>query len=176
MSEETFNLIESSMEELKAKADELGIKYPGNVSAAKLRNDIQGILEAKNNDPIKAEAEARDEAYKNAIRLVRVVVTPNDPQKNQYNGEIFTVCNSLVGTIKKFVPFNNQNGWHIPEIMAAMLEEKEVQIFESRKINNKEVVRAKLIKAYNVRRLKPLSQEELDKLAQDQRARQALED
>nr|DAP09400.1 MAG TPA: hypothetical protein [Caudoviricetes sp.] len=166
---------QSEREQLKAQANILGLKYPENIMTDKLRTLVQEELKKRDEKEPQVPEAIDKEGYNNVMKLVRIVLTPNDPNKNQYNGEIFTVMNSKYGTVKKYIPFNNQNGWHVPNIMVQMLKEKEAQIFESKKVNGKEQVQGKLIKAYNVQILPPLTAEELAALAQDQRARQGLE-
>ena len=51
------------------------------------------------------------------MKLTRVVVVPNDSTMANYPGLIFTVGSSGINNgqmIKKFVPFNNEEGWHVP--------------------------------------------------------------
>ena len=52
------------------------------------------------------------------MKLVRIVVTPNDPLMSSYPGLIFTVGASGLNNgkmVKKYVPFNNEEGWHVPQ-------------------------------------------------------------
>ena len=53
-----------------------------------------------------------------ALKLQRVIVRSNDPLKRESAGEIFTVGNKIINDgkpVKKYIPFNNEDGWHIPK-------------------------------------------------------------
>lgn len=113
-------------------------------------------------------------AYRNrkrahALALVRVVLTCMNPAKREWDGEIFTVGNSLVGSITKFVPFNNEEGWHIPRIMYNLLRDRECQIFVTVTDPNKNKIRkGKMIKEFSIDVLEPLNAEELQELKERQ--------
>jgi len=109
-----------------------------------------------------------------AMRLTRVVVTPNDPLMANYPGLIFTVGVSSLNNgemIKKFVPFNNEEGWHVPHIILCQIESAEMQKFKT--ITNskgEKVLEPYVTKKFNVRILPPLTEEEMVKLAASQQA------
>ena len=109
-----------------------------------------------------------------AMKLVRVVVTPNDPNMVNYPGLIFTVGMSGINNgqmIKKFVPFNNEEGWHVPSIILRQIEHAEMQKFKTvTRDNGEKVLEPYTTKKFNVRELPPLTREELDKLAARQGA------
>lgn len=111
----------------------------------------------------------RNEALKSANKLIRIVVTCRDPNKRDWNGEIFTVSNSLVGTHKKYVPFNVPEGYHVPHIIYQALLEKKCQVFvNGRDRYGNDIKRSTLVDAYAVTVLPPLTQEELRQLGQRQ--------
>ena len=109
-----------------------------------------------------------------AMKLVRVVVTPNDPLMVNYPGLIFTVGMSGINNgrmIKKFVPFSNEDGWHVPTIILRQIEHAEMQKFKTvTRDNGEKVLEPYTTKKFNVRELPPLTREELDKLAARQGA------
>ena len=109
-----------------------------------------------------------------AMKLVRVVVTPNDPLMVNYPGLIFTVGMSNINKgrmIKKFVPFNNEEGWHVPTIILRQIEHAEMQKFKTvTRSNGEKVLEPYITKKFNVRILDSLTQEELEKLAARQGA------
>ena len=40
-----------------------------------------------------------------------------NPTKKEWEGEIITVSNALVAvTVKKYIPFAAEDGWHVPQI------------------------------------------------------------
>ena len=109
----------------------------------------------------------------NALTLVRVIVRSNDPLKRESAGEIFTVGNKTFNDgrpVKKYIPFNNEDGWHIPKILFDHLMAAETQIFAKVTRNGQEFMEPKNIKAFNVEVLAPLTSEEIETLAIKQKA------
>ena len=109
-----------------------------------------------------------------SMKLVRVIVSPNDPLMANYPGLIFTVGVSSINNgemIKKFVPFNNEEGWHIPAIILRQIEGAEMQKFKTiTRDNGEKVLEPYTTKKFNVRELPPLTKEELEQLAARQGA------
>ena len=108
-------------------------------------------------------------AFQRAMKLTRVVVTPNDPTMVNYPGLIFTVGSSGINNgqmIKKFVPFNNEEGWHVPQIILEQIEQGLMQQFKTVvRANGEKVLEPYLTKKFNVRILNPLTQEEMQRVA-----------
>lgn len=175
---------------LKETADELRIKYHPNIGLEALREKIEAYHnEPKADEPADIGAtpeeliagyqesqranlspsQLRNEAYKECNRLVRVVVNCMNPTKRDWPGEMIEVSNSLVGTFKKFIPFNNAAGYHIPHIIFQALKERKCQIFvNGTDSNGNPTKRAKLISEFAVEVLDPLTEAELKELAQRQ--------
>jgi hypothetical protein len=108
-----------------------------------------------------------------AMKLIRVIVRPNDPLKRESGGEIFTYGSSVIKegkAIKKYVPFNNEEGWHIPNIIYQNIIATECQIFKKVTRNGQDTMEAIKIKAYNVEVLPALTQAEIDKIAVRQKS------
>jgi hypothetical protein len=110
-----------------------------------------------------------------AMALVRVIVSPNDPLMATYPGLIFTVGSSAVNNgrmIKKFVPFNNDEGWHIPQIILDQIDSAQMQKFRPITLpNGEKTLQAYLTKKFNVQRLDDLSAEEIAAIGTAQKAR-----
>lgn len=153
---------------LKARADMLGIKYHPSISLEKLREKVSASL-APEEKAAAAPAVDRAELQRKASELVRVRVTCMNPAKKEWEGEIFTVGNSVVGTFKKYVPFNADEGWHIPRIILDQIKARECQVFVTVKGPRGNTTRqGKLIKEFAIEILDPLTEEELHDLAQRQ--------
>lgn len=128
---------------------------------------IAGYLEAQ--EAGLTPAQKRNQAIKDANRLVRVRVTCMNPNKRDWEGEIFTVANAVVGTFKKYVPFNSVEGWHIPFIILQALKERQCQIFvNGTDANGRKIKRAQLIAEFGIEILPALNEVELKELAQRQ--------
>ena len=115
------------------------------------------------------ENQRRLRRKREASELVRIRLTCMNPNKREWEGEIFSAGNSLVGTFTKYVPFNVDDGWHVPQIILEMIRARQCQIFYTEKSRNGVNVRkGKLIKEFNVEVLPPLTPAELHDLAQRQ--------
>jgi hypothetical protein len=125
---------------------------------------------------VETEAEKRIRLKLEASALVRIRVTCMNPAKSEWEGEIFTVGNAGVGSFKKYVPFNSDEGWHVPKIMFDHLKERQCQVFTTVKDERgNKVRRGKLIREFAIEVLPPLSKEELSELARRQAMSQAID-
>lgn len=168
---------------LEARAKVLNISFHTNISTEKLRERvnaaISGTREEDSERPAKDESDAarRSRLKKKASRLIRVRIHCNDPAKKDWPGEYITVGNNAVGTYRKYVPYNQDEPFHLPEIIVNALREKRVQVFATKKSKNGIPVReSKSIAAYAIEIVQPLTEEELTQLANSQMARNALSD
>lgn len=178
---------EAELASLKARADAMGIAYHPSIGLEKLRAKVNAAINddpemdetstsataaaATTTTPSKTETpeQKRSRLKKEANALVRVNITCMNPAKREWPGEIFTVGNAAVGTIKKYVPFNTSDGWHIPAMMLEQIRERQCQIFVTDKSKNGVTVRkGKLIKEFAIEVLPQLTQKELDELARRQ--------
>ena len=156
---------------LKERAELMGVKFHPSISLEKLREKVNASLSDAQKEP---EAEApkknsRLEAQRKASELVRIRVTCMNPAKKEWEGEIFTVGNSTVGTFKKYIPFNADEGWHVPWIIYEQLKERECQVFVTKRDERGNTTRTgKLIKEFAIEVLPNLTEEELKDLAQRQ--------
>tara|TARA_B100000470_G_C19717562_1_gene358399 strand:+ start:20 stop:631 length:612 start_codon:yes stop_codon:yes gene_type:complete len=108
-----------------------------------------------------------------ANKLIRVIVRSNNPLKRDHAGDIFTVGNKLLNNgkaIKKYIPYNNEEGWFIPNILYEHLLAAECQIFKKAVRNGQEFMEPQNIKAFNVEVLPPLTDDEVEKLRVKQKA------
>jgi len=185
MSQDQDTSVPSELETLKARADQMGLQYHPSIGVDKLREKVLAALasdEAKPNDqdtPVaQAPAEPVEETpgqqlqrlKRQAMELVRIRLTCMNPAKKDWPGEIITVGNSLVGSIKKFVPFTGaEDGWHVPRIMYEMLVARECQVFSSGKTARGVTMRqSKMIREFAIELLPNLTEKELHDLAQRQ--------
>jgi hypothetical protein len=97
-----------------------------------------------------------------------------NPTKRDWEGEIFTVSNSVVGTFKKYVPFDTDDGWHVPQMIVNMLQERKCQIFITVKdAKGRKVKKGKLIKEFGIEVMDELSPSEYVALGRKQAMRSA---
>jgi hypothetical protein len=188
MSEENLDLtpdapvVQDELTLLKERAAKLGITYGPNIGLETLRKKVNDVLSGdQNNAPAPAEqkteqltdrqkkSKARREAIEDALKLVRVNVTCMNPDKKHLEGDFFSVSNSLIGTVTKYVLFDTEEGWHVPNIVLTVLREKQFQAFVTKKLPNGQKTKVgKLVKEYSIDVLDPLTPEELRDLAQRQ--------
>jgi hypothetical protein len=190
-----MNIETMTSKEISDKLAEHGIKMHFNSKRTKLveaLNNINGnedtkmeatVMETTNNVTVVTDDMLDDfkingvelEGLRNddAMKLIRVIVRPNDPLKLESGGEIFTYGSNVINNgkaVKKYIPFNNEEGWHIPNIIYQNIIATECQIFKKVTRNGQDTMEAVKIKAYNVEVLPALTQAEIDKIAIKQKA------
>lgn len=172
---------------LKGRATQMGLTFHPSIGIEKLKLKVANRLEgaeaqaeeSKVSTPIttsvvaEKRAETQNEMHarlrKEAGRLVRIRVSCMNPNKKEYEGDIFTVSNSIVGTYKKYVPYNNEDGWHVPNIIFEHLKERQCQIFYTAKgPRGNKIRKGKLIKEFAIEVLPPLTRTEMEELATKQ--------
>lgn len=165
---------------LKARADLMGISYHPSIGVEKLREKIQAAMDNKPqpSEPeevvVKAPAKETDverqaRKRREAAALIRIRVTCMNPAKKEWDGEIITTGNSVVGTFKKYIPFNSDEGWHVPQIIYNQLVSRQCQVFTTvTDARGNKVRRGKLIREFAIEVLPQLTPEELHDLAQRQ--------
>jgi hypothetical protein len=184
--------VQDELTSLKARADMLGLKYHPSISLEKLRAKVNDFVTSTGpvddaDDEALADAQPSKHAApslvsvqetegrkrlrlkKDAHRLVRIRVTCMNPAKKEWPGEIFTTGNAVIGSVKKYVPFNIEDGWYVPNVIYQMINDRKCQIFVNSKSKGGVQVRSgKLIKEFSVEVLPDLTEEELKDLAQRQ--------
>lgn len=125
-------------------------------------------------DAIKAKAAYRKEIILEQMALVRVHITNLNPLKKDLSGEIFTVGNKYVGTVRKFIPYGDEseNGYHIPKILYNQLKSRRYLSITTRRGKNSGeiIVDQKWAPEFSLEILPPLTADELKSLAGNQMA------
>jgi hypothetical protein len=116
---------------LKTRATMMGITFSNNIKLDTLKARISEKLAEDDVKEVAIETKneiqaMREEIFASQLKLVRVRVANLDPKKKDLPGEIFTVANEYIGTVRKFVPYGEatDDGYHIPFCIYTMLEEK----------------------------------------------------
>lgn len=200
MSPEERDQLELKM--LKEQAVLMGLKFHPNTGLEKMRILVKEAKEASTDDPEVGEKRAEEQATiqeaaetagadtftpmqkqtpkqlqaqrrKEAMALVRIRMTNMNPVNTNLRGVIPSVGNADVGFIKKFVPFNVP--WHVPKVILNYLKGKKfVTHYEVNDPSRpgKKLKRKRLVPEYAIEVLPPLTEQELQDLAQ----RQAMRD
>jgi len=164
---------------LKQRADLLGIPYHPSIGLEKLREKVNAAVteEVPATPLVEAPVEAHKETEvakrlrlrNEASALIRIRLTCMNPNKKEWDGEIITAGNAAVGTFKKYIPFNAEEGWHVPAIIYKQLVQRECQIFVTvRDGQGNKSRQGKMIREFAIEVLPPLTKDELDELARRQ--------
>jgi len=126
-------------------------------------------LDAKSKKaPVLTESQKRAAVIKKAGKLIRIRVTCMNPNKRDWEGEMYTVSNDLV-KFAKYVPFNNDEGWHVPQMILNHMKERQCQVFfTSIDDRGNKTRKGKLVPELAIEIMNPLTVTELQELAQRQ--------
>jgi hypothetical protein len=116
----------------------------------------------------------REQQLKDAMRLVRCRIVNMDPKKKDLDGEILTVGNRYIGTVKKFIPYGEatDDGYHIPKVLYDELEDRKflhIQVTKD-KVTKMQKVVTSYVKEFSIEVLPQLTPTDLAKLAAAQAA------
>lgn len=121
----------------------------------------------------------REQLMRDEMKLIRCRITNMDPKKKDLHGEVISVGNKFVGTVKKFIPFGEttDDGYHIPKILLDELQDRKFQ--DIRTVKDKRTgtptVSSRWVREYAIEILPPLTQDELRDLAIAQAAAGSLD-
>ena len=193
--EDTVNDIAmpSELDVLKQRATLMNIKFSNNISVEKLREKIEAAQASDEPEATEAAVNPLGEKQEAGVkkmtlgqkiraeqtRLIRVRIQNLDPKKKDLPGEIITVANEYMGTVRKFVPFGEvtDNGYHIPYCIYEFLKERKFINITTRKgKNDLPDIRATEAREFSIEVLPPLTEAELAQLAQAQIAAGSLND
>ena len=173
--EQDENEIPTEIESLRARADQLGIEYRHNTGVAKLRKLVDAKLSPVEEvvEPVRSTKLSMSqlivEKRKEAAALIRIRITCMNPNKKNWEGEIFSVGSAKLGTFKKFVPFDAPDGWHVPNIIYNMIKERKCSVFHtSTSPSGAKTRKSKLVPEFSIEILSPLTPEELRNLTRQQ--------
>lgn len=165
---------------LKSRAQDMGIDFHPSIGVDKLKAKIaehqtKSLAPATpSNIGQSGKAAIRQAKVKEATKLVRLRVTCMNPHKREWTGEIFTVANKAVGTLRKFVPFDVE--WHVPhfiyKVMAARKFRMTKQVSDGK---GGKIAQNKFVPEFNIEILPALTEAQLKELAADQAKRGAID-
>lgn len=190
---ETENVIPDELTLLKERATLMGIQFHPSIGVATLAAKIEAALAseqtAKLDDkantnipdpasvmPVESESQRNQRLRKEATKLVRINLTCMNPAKKDWPGEFISVGNSIIGTIKKYIPFNATAGYHVPHMIFEELKERQCQVFNTITLpNGNKTQKSKLIKEFAIEVLPNLTPEEIQELARKQAITNSVE-
>jgi hypothetical protein len=198
MSDETQNTApaKTELEVLKDRARVMGITFSPNIGVEALRARIEAKMNGEDEKSQEQEApqqaqneinplgetptdrpltmsELRKKIIAEQTRLVRIRITNMDPKKKDLPGEIITVANEFMGTIKKYVPYGEatENGYHVPYCIYDFLKERRFLDIRTKRDKKGQIqTTANYVREFAIEVLDPLTPEELARLANQQAA------
>ena len=105
---------------------------------------------------------------KEKMKLVRLRITNLDPKKKDLPGEILTVGNEYLGTVRKFVPFGEatDNGYHVPYCLYELMRDRKFLSIKTRKgPKGQTIVEQQMVREFALEILPPLTEAELARLS-----------
>ena len=185
----------SELDMLKQRAKMMNIQFSNNIGLDALKAKVEAALsgDAKEEPEAPTKAPETPAPVVNALtganpekkktlrqylrdekmKLIRVRITNLDPKKKDLPGEIITVANEYLGTVRKFVPFGEvtDNGYHIPKCIYDVLAERTFVSIKVRKgQRGEEIVEHQNAREFALEVLPQLTSDEIAKLAAAQTA------
>lgn len=183
---------------LKQRAKMMGIEFSNNIGIETLRQKITAKMAGEadslpktdtldsvtNTDtplltdpesPVEKKETLRQRLVRENMRLIRLRITNMDPKKKDLPGEIFTVANQYLGTVKKFIPYGEvtEDGYHVPYCLYKMMRARKflnIRTFKDRKNNNQIKVEQNWVPEFALEILPSLTREEISRLGAAQSA------
>lgn len=169
MSENTQTKTE--IELLREQLDERGILYKANATKSTLEKLLQKADEA---EELEDENTKLKKLQDEALKLVHVIISPNDPLKQQITQEYFGTGNLVLGTIARIIPFGEN--WLVEQALLNTIKEKQYQMhIVKRNAKGEEYTESKLVPAYQITELPLPTKAEIEELARTQQARATVE-
>lgn len=135
---------------------------------------------ANGNEPLPERPKTlREWVHDENMKLVRVRITNLDPKKKDLPGEIITVANEYLGTVRKFVPYgeHTEDGYHLPWCIYEMLRNRKflnIRTVRDRRTGT-QTVNTSWVPEFSLEVLDPLTKTEIAQLAQAQIAAGSVE-
>lgn len=180
----------SELDMLKSRAKLMGITFSNNIGLDALKTKIEEhkqASEAKTQTQALAQTNEqqtdvqtenqmkktktlslRAHLQKEKMKLVRLRITNLDPKKKDLPGEILTVGNEYLGTVRKFVPFGEatDNGYHVPYCLYELMRDRKFLSIKTRKgPKGQTIVEQQMVREFALEILPPLTEAELARLS-----------
>lgn len=180
---------------LKQRARMMGITFSNNIGVEALRAKIAAKMEGRSSQaedqqeqppappPLQDPSEPaptrpmtlREKLVKENMKLVRLRIVNLDPKKKDLPGEIFTVANEYLGTVRKFVPYGEKTdeGYHVPYCIYKMMKARKflnIRTYKDRQNQNQIKIEQNWATEFALEVLPPLTKEELARLGAAQLA------
>ena len=180
----------SELDMLKSRAKLMGITFSNNIGLDALKtkieehkqaseaktqtqvpdqtNEQQPEVQTENQNKKAKTISLRSHLQKEKMKLVRLRITNLDPKKKDLPGEILTIGNEYLGTVRKFVPFGEatDNGYHVPYCLYEMMRDRKFLSIKTRKgPKGQTIVEQQMVREFALEILPPLTEAELARLS-----------
>ena len=180
----------SELDMLKSRAKLMGITFSNNIGLDALKtkieehkkaseaktqtqalaqtNEQQPEVQTENQEKKTKTLSLRAHLQKEKMKLVRLRITNLDPKKKDLPGEILTVGNEYLGTVRKFVPFGEatDNGYHVPYCLYELMRDRKFLSIKTRKgPKGQTIVEQQMVREFALEILPPLTEAELARLS-----------
>lgn len=180
----------SELDMLKSRAKLMGITFSNNIGLDALKtkieehkqasetkaqtqalaqtNEQQPEVQTENQEKKAKTLSLRAHLQKEKMKLVRLRITNLDPKKKDLPGEILTIGNEYLGTVRKFVPFGEatDNGYHVPYCLYEMMRDRKFLSIKTRKgPKGQTIVEQQMVREFALEILPPLTEAELARLS-----------
>lgn len=189
---DAFEVQPTELDMLKQRAKLMGINFSNNIGLDALKAKIEehkaaATAKTQASAPASTETASKDDEgskpastpkakkislrahlQKEKMKLVRLRITNLDPKKKDLPGEILTVANEYLGTVRKFVPFGEQtdNGYHVPYCLYEMMRDRKFLSIKTRKgPKGQTIVEQQWAREFALEVLPPLTEAELARLS-----------
>ena len=126
--------------------------------------------------PVETQAQKNTRKRKEASKLHRVNIVCMDPNEKGKEGDWCSMSNRFIGVIKRYIPWNTENGTHVEDVLLNILKEKEYRKTIKKKVNGKVIKRSISVKKFSIDVLPALTSDELTELARVQSINKSTED
>lgn len=172
---------------LRSRLSKMGITSSPNASLETLRAKFQeassGNKETATADStsVKSTAKLAEDIRKEATKLIRVKIKNLNPAKKDLHGEIFTIANSVIGKVSKYVPYDSAGeAYHVPNCIYKLLSRKkflQVRTFKKEVKGTDQIqIEQSWVPEFSIEVLPQLTTKELNDLAIKQRAQTYFEE
>lgn len=180
----------SELDMLKSRAKLMGITFSNNIGldalktkieehkqASETKTQTQALAQTNEQQPEVQTENQKEKAktlslrahlQKEKMKLVRLRITNLDPKKKDLPGEILTIGNEYLGTVRKFVPFGEatDNGYHVPYCLYEMMRDRKFLSIKTRKgPKGQTIVEQQMVREFALEILPPLTEAELARLS-----------
>ncbi len=115
------------------------------------KNKLPDYLPVTADEENESKSARRARKAKEANRYVRSTITCVNPDKSEWDGEYLTASNGLIGTVRKFVPFNRDEPYHVPQILVKMIQDRRYTSFTTvRGKHGVDTKKGKIVPEFNV--------------------------